>query len=44
MTLRIANWDTSDSALDSLAVIDNFKWSVDTSMPGTVIGKDAPSY
>jgi hypothetical protein len=44
MTLRIAIWDTSDSALDSLAVIDNFKWSVDTSMPGTVIGKDAPSY
>jgi hypothetical protein len=37
MTLRIAIWDTSDDALDSLAVIDNFKWSVQASNPGTVI-------
>jgi hypothetical protein len=35
--LRIAIWDTSDHALDSLAVIDNFKWSVTASDPGTVI-------
>lgn len=37
MTLRIAIWDTSDDALDSLAVIDNFKWSAQASNPGTVI-------
>ena len=37
MTLRIAIWDTSDHALDSLAVIDNFKWSGTPSAPGTVI-------
>jgi hypothetical protein len=37
MTLRIAIWDTSDHALDSLAVIDGFKWSADPSTPGTVI-------
>ncbi len=37
MTLRIAIWDTSDHALDSLAVIDNFKWSGTPSSPGTVI-------
>jgi hypothetical protein len=37
MTLRIAIWDTSDHALDSLAVIDNFKWSGTPSTPGTVI-------
>ena len=37
MTLRIAIWDTSDDALDSMAVIDNFKWSAEASMPGTVI-------
>ena len=39
MTLRIAIWDTSDHALDSLAVIDNFKWSGTPSAPGTVIGR-----
>ena len=43
MTLRIAIWDTSDSALDSLAVIDNFRWSADPSNPGTVIGRQAPA-
>jgi len=37
MKLRIAIWDTSDSALDSLAVIDGFTWSADPTMPGTVI-------
>jgi hypothetical protein len=37
MTLRIAIWDTSDSALDSMAVIDNFTWSADSSTPGTVV-------
>jgi hypothetical protein len=35
--LRIAIWDTSDGVLDSLAIIDNFQWSVDASTPGTVI-------
>jgi len=35
--LRIAIWDTSDSRLDSLAIIDNFEWSVEASEPGTVI-------
>jgi hypothetical protein len=35
--LRIAIWDTSDGNLDSLAVIDNFQWSVQSSDPGTVI-------
>ena len=43
MTLRIAIWDTSDDALDSMAVIDNFKWSAEASMPGTVIQRRAPS-
>jgi hypothetical protein len=37
MKLRIAIWDTSDDQLDSLAVIDNFQWSVQASDPGTVI-------
>jgi hypothetical protein len=35
--LRIAIWDTSDNAYDSLAVIDGFTWSADSSQPGTVI-------
>jgi hypothetical protein len=43
MTLRIAIWDTSDHALDSMAVIDNFKWSAEASMPGTVIQRHAPT-
>jgi hypothetical protein len=43
ITLRIAIWDTSDELLDSLAVIDGFTWSVDTSDPGTVIGRNEPS-
>jgi len=37
ITLRIAIWDMSDSALDSVAVIDAFQWSVDAAEPGTVI-------
>ena len=37
MKLRIAIWDTSDHAYDSLAVIDGFEWSADPSTPGTVI-------
>ncbi len=37
MTLRIGIWDTSDPILDTMAVIDNFKWSADPSTPGTVI-------
>ena len=35
--LRIAIWDTSDSKLDSVSIIDNFQWSVEASQPGTVI-------
>jgi hypothetical protein len=37
ITLRVAVWDTSDPAYDSVALIDNFKWSVDVSDPGTVV-------
>jgi hypothetical protein len=37
--LRIAIWDTSDRALDSLAVIDGFAWSAEPATPGTVILK-----
>lgn len=37
ITLRIALWDTSDHVLDSVAVVDGFRWSVDPSQPGTVI-------
>jgi hypothetical protein len=37
ITVRIAVWDTSDGNYDSLAIIDNFQWSVDASTPGTVI-------
>ena len=40
--LRIAVWDTSDHAYDSLAVIDGFQWSVDLAQPGTVIFKQNP--
>ncbi len=38
--LRIAVWDTTDTAFDSHALIDNFRWSVDASDPGTVIDID----
>lgn len=37
--LRIAIWDTSDGIYDSLAIVDNFQWSVEASEPGTVLGK-----
>lgn len=37
ITLRIAVWDTSDGYYDSLAIVDNFEWSVNASTPGTVI-------
>jgi hypothetical protein len=37
ITLRIAIWDTSDHVLDSIAIVDNFQWSVDAAQPGTVI-------
>ena len=40
ITLRIAVWDTSDGAFDSVALIDNFQWSLDPSDPGTVIDVD----
>jgi len=42
ITLRIAIWDTSDHAFDSLAVIDGFQWSVDVAQPGTVIFNENP--
>jgi hypothetical protein len=38
-TLRIALWDTSDGLYDSIAIIDNFQWSVEVSQPGTVLQK-----
>jgi hypothetical protein len=37
ITLRIALWDTSDGLYDSVAIVDNFQWSVDSTTPGTVI-------
>jgi len=42
--VRIAIWDTSDHLYDSLAIVDAFAWSVDSSQPGTVILRsDQPS-
>ena len=41
ITVRIAIWDTSDHAWDSLALIDAFTWSVDGAQPGTVISREA---
>jgi hypothetical protein len=35
ITLRIALWDTTDGGYDSTALVDNFRWSVDASEPGT---------
>jgi Putative metal-binding motif len=37
ITLRIAVWDTSDSFYDSVAILDNFTWSIEAAQPGTVI-------
>jgi hypothetical protein len=42
ITLRIATWNTSDNALQSLAVIDGFQWNPGASMPGTTIFLDRP--
>ncbi|HUJ58082.1 MAG TPA: choice-of-anchor L domain-containing protein [Kofleriaceae bacterium] len=42
MTLRIAIWDTSDHDLDSMAVIDDFKWSATPANPGTTIFRQRP--
>ncbi len=33
--LRFAIWDVGDSAFDSLAVIDGFKWLANATLPGT---------
>jgi len=33
--IRIAIWDVGDSAFDSLAVIDGFKWLATATLPGT---------
>jgi hypothetical protein len=41
ITLRIAIWDTSDHAFDSLALVDAFAWSVMGAQPGTVIEREA---
>ena len=35
ITLRLAIWDLSDHALDSLVLIDNFKWDAAEYKPGT---------
>jgi hypothetical protein len=43
MTLRIAVWDTSDDALQSVAVIDNFAWNGSAAPPGTTIFVDKPT-
>ena len=37
ITLRIGLWDTSDHIYDSVVLLDNFRWSVDSTDPGTVI-------
>jgi hypothetical protein len=42
MTLRVAIWDTSDYALQSLAVLDNFAWNGSAVPPGTTIFVDEP--
>ena len=42
--LRIAIWDTSDHAFDSLAIVDGFQWSVDSTEPGTIILKEDQPY
>jgi hypothetical protein len=38
ITLRFAIWDTVDHSLDSLAILDNFRWSTETVVePGTAL-------
>ena len=44
ITLRIAIWNTSDGAYQSLALVDNFQWSAEASSPGTVIFRGAPPH
>jgi hypothetical protein len=34
ITLRFAIWDTADALVDSVVLLDNFAWSVDTIQPG----------
>ncbi|HMR77906.1 MAG TPA: hypothetical protein PKD61_22505, partial [Polyangiaceae bacterium] len=33
--LRIVIWDVGDSILDSLALVDGFKWLTNATLPGT---------
>jgi hypothetical protein len=35
--LRVAIWDTNDNLYDSLALVDAFQWSIESTQPGTVI-------
>jgi hypothetical protein len=35
ITLRFVIWDTGDHILDSLAILDNFQWSLNAAQPGT---------
>ncbi|MEP6861834.1 MAG: putative metal-binding motif-containing protein [Deltaproteobacteria bacterium] len=44
ITLRIAIWNTSDGAYQSLALVDNFQWSAEASSPGTVIFRGVPPH
>ena len=37
ITLRIAIWDSTDEAYDSVVLLDDFEWSVTASEPGTSI-------
>jgi hypothetical protein len=43
ITLRVAVWDTSDHSWDSLAVVDGFQWSTESTQAGTVIGISKPT-
>lgn len=43
ITLRVAIWDTTDQQYDSLAVIDGFTWSTESTQPGTVILRERPT-
>ncbi len=38
--LQFAIWDTGDPIYDSVVLLDNFRWSLTTSEPGTDIGID----
>jgi hypothetical protein len=39
ITLRIAIWDTGDGIYDSAALIDNFQWKIEPTVPGTGAGQ-----